>query len=223
MRFVRAPVEIELTWKGSRVESVSLRQLNLDYEWKEELENANGYIMNGKLIHFIAQRKRFGKGCEHRCWKQRNVMAVNLNRIPERSDNLSFAWETHRFNPILGALLNTCGRPALKPPASDQTTHAKRPVGHTFTCDVWRRRRQCQRRAEQKPRIKIHGIIKFTVRPTWIRSTRKKKWSPSAAGTWTIYTPANQNGGKKEMKEKKRNYPSSTWARVLRALWLWEL
>lgn len=173
---------------------------------EKELENAYGYIVNGKLIHFISQRERFGEGCKHRRCKQKNLMADNLNRIPERSDNLSFRWNDAYIQFHLGALLNTCGHT----PSKWSSDTRKRPVGHTFTCDEWRlrRRRQCRPSAEQKPRIKIHGIIKFTVRPTWVWSTRKKsgRRRPLVLGQF-IRQPTKTEGRK---KRKKRNYPSST-------------
>lgn len=172
--------------------------------------------MNGKLIHFISQWKRFGKGCKHHRAENKGIWRlaiwIEFLNVPtiyhsreRRIDSIPF-WEH-------------CSIHAACPHSNAQQVikrHAKRPVGHTFTCDEWRRRRrQCRRRAEQKPRIKIHGIIKFTVRPTSIWSTRKKsgRRRPLVLGQFTRQPTKTE--GRKKRRKKKRNYPSSTR--------LWEL
>lgn len=223
MRFVRVPVEIKSAHQKVAEPNLSLC-MNWILSWfflereRKRAPKMHTDTVNGKLIHFILQRKRFGKGCKCRFRKQRNLSTDNLNRIPERLDNLSFTWNNEKetnLMPLRALLVYWSSTHVLSKWSNDMQ---KRPVGHTFTCGGVTT--VCGRSAEQKQRIKIHGIIKFTVRPTWNWSTRRKKSSSSPAiGIYSIYTPTETMW--REKRKEKREIVHPVREPVF-ALWLCE-
>lgn len=211
MRFVRVPVEIVSTHQKVAEPNLSLcmNWILSFYFWRlrereKELRKCTRISWMGNLFilscreSVSAKDVNVGSGNKEICRRTIWIEFLSVSTI-YHSREITRERERETNLMPLGALFVYWSTRVLSKWSNDMQ---KRPVGHTSTCGGVTT--VCGRSAEQKRRIKIHGIIKFTVRPTWNWSTRRKNSSSSPAiGIYSIYTPTDHVEGKKKKKKEK--------------------